>query len=63
MTIEILDAHGNLIQSYTGKQPDNKSNNNVPWYMRSGPAKPTTKAGINEFTWDLNYPGATVFDG
>lgn len=63
VTIEILDAHGNLIQSYTGKQPDNKSNNNVPWYMRSGPAKPTTKAGINEFTWDLNYPGATVFDG
>ena len=63
VTIEILDAHGNLIQSYTGKQPENKSNSNVPWYMRSGPAKPTTKAGINAFTWDLNYPGATTFDG
>jgi hypothetical protein len=31
--------------------------------MRGGSSKPTTAAGLNKFSWDLRYPGATVFDG
>ncbi len=27
------------------------------------PAPPTGNKGLNTFTWDLRYPGATVFDG
>ncbi|MCB0655974.1 MAG: glycosyl hydrolase [Saprospiraceae bacterium] len=61
--MEILDADGNLIESFTGKKSDNKPNPNLPWWMRSGSGKPTNKIGINEFTWNLRYPGATTFDG
>ena len=29
---------------------------------RRGPPRPTGAAGLNHFTWDLRYPGATTFD-
>jgi photosystem II stability/assembly factor-like uncharacterized protein len=51
VTIEIKDAKGNLITSYTGKKGKTQRNS------------PTTKQGLNTFTWDMRYPGATVFDG
>ena len=31
--------------------------------MRGGSTVPTTAKGLNTFTWDLRYPGATSFDG
>ena len=49
--IEILDAKGELIQSYTGKKGER------------GRSNPGTDKGINSFTWNMRYPGATVFDG
>ncbi|TDQ19053.1 photosystem II stability/assembly factor-like uncharacterized protein [Algoriphagus boseongensis] len=49
--IEISDKSGNLVAQHTGKKDDKKRNS------------PGTKAGINTFTWDMRYPGATVFDG
>jgi len=51
VTIEILDAQGNLIQSYTGKQARSRGNS------------PTTAKGLNSFNWNLRYPGATTFEG
>ncbi len=51
VTIEIKDAKGNLITTYTGKKGKKASNS------------PATKQGLNTFTWDMRYPGATVFDG
>ncbi|UII74453.1 hypothetical protein LV716_09255 [Flagellimonas sp. HMM57] len=30
---------------------------------KRGSSKPTTARGINTFTWDLRYPGATEFEG
>lgn len=51
VTIEIKDAQGKLITSYTGKKGKTLRNS------------PTTKHGLNTFTWDMRYPGATVFDG
>ena len=51
VTIEIKDAQGKLITSYTGKKGKNERNS------------PSTKQGLNTFTWDMRYPGATVFDG
>lgn len=51
VTIEIKDAKGNLITSYTGKKGKTERNS------------PSTKQGLNTFTWDMRYPGATVFDG
>ena len=49
--IEIMDANGNLIESYTGKKGDR------------GRSNPGINKGINSFTWNMRYPGATVFEG
>ncbi len=51
ITIEIKDAVGNLINTYTGTKG------------KEGRNAPALKAGLNTFTWDMRYPGATVFDG
>ncbi len=63
VVFEILDAEGALINTFTGKEKEYKVDPNIPWWRRGGSSKPTTAAGINEFKWDLRYPGATVFDG
>lgn len=52
VVIEIMDMQGNLIDTYTGKRSS-----------RPRRSDPPTAKGINNFTWDLRYPGATVFDG
>ena len=49
--LEITDESGNLVAQHIGKKDDKKGKNT------------STKAGINTFTWDMRYPGATVFDG
>ena len=50
VTIEILDAEGSLIQTFTGDSPVSRN-------------APTTAKGLNSFNWNLRYPGATVFEG
>jgi photosystem II stability/assembly factor-like uncharacterized protein len=63
ITIEILDGKGELIKSFTGKEPVYKPDPNLPWWQRGGSSVPTTAKGLNSFTWDLRYPGATSFEG
>ncbi|WP_235298213.1 VPS10 domain-containing protein [Portibacter marinus] len=63
VVFEILDDDGNLVDTFVGKEKENKVDPNIPWWRRGGSSKPTTASGINEFKWDLRYPGATVFDG
>lgn len=60
--IEILDADGKLVKAFKGDKPEYKPDPNIPRSERQ-PNPPTTKNGLNQFTWDLRYPGATVFDG
>lgn len=45
--IEILDNDGKVIRSYTSSDGE----------------PPSRRAGLNRFTWDLRYQGATVFPG
>jgi photosystem II stability/assembly factor-like uncharacterized protein len=51
LKIEILDQKGNLINTYIS--------------VGDSTAKdlPIRDKGLNTFTWDMRYPGATVFDG
>ncbi|MEO0901326.1 MAG: glycosyl hydrolase, partial [Bacteroidota bacterium] len=63
ITFEILDANDNLIDTFTGSKPKYKVDKNIPWWQRGGSSKPTTAKGMNTFTWDLRYPGATDFEG
>ncbi len=63
ITFEVLDANDNLIDTFTGSKPKYKVDKNIPWWQRGGSSKPTTAQGLNTFTWDLRYPGATDFEG
>ena len=51
LKIEILDSDGNLINTYTASGDSTARN------------APKRNAGLNTFTWDMQYPGATVFEG
>ncbi len=62
VTIEILDAQGKVVRIFKGDKPEYKNDPNIPRWERE-PAKPTTAIGINTFSWNLRYPGATVFEG
>lgn len=62
VTFEILDGNGNMITSFSGDQPKYKRDPNVPWWQRE-PAKPTTAKGLNTYSWNLRFPGATTFEG
>ena len=63
--LEILDAAGKVVQTFTGKEPEQKADASAPRrrFRRGGPSNPTTGAGLNQFTWSLSYPGAVSFEG
>jgi flagellar hook assembly protein FlgD len=61
VVFEILDADGKLIRKFVGSKPEEKAATG-DWWGR-GESKPTTAAGLNSFSWNLRYPGATVFEG
>jgi photosystem II stability/assembly factor-like uncharacterized protein len=67
VTIEILDASGKVVRSYTGSdEEEKKAKKAADEDSDFGPPKPpppARKAGTNRFTWDLRYTGATVFEG
>lgn len=63
ITFEILDDNDKLINTFTGSKPKYEKDPDAPWWERGGSSKPTTAKGLNTFTWDLRYPGATEFDG
>lgn len=62
VTFEILDGNGNMITSFSGDQPKYKRDPNIPWWERE-PAQPTTAKGLNTYSWNLRFPGATTFEG
>jgi len=63
ITFEILDANDKLIDTFTGSKAKYEEDPDIPWWKKGGSTKPTTAKGLNTFTWDLRYPGATEFEG
>jgi photosystem II stability/assembly factor-like uncharacterized protein len=68
ITVDILEADGKVVRSFTASAEDEKKKKNTNGDDESeffGPRQqpPGRKAGTNRFTWDLRYPGATVFEG
>ncbi|MDC1234388.1 glycosyl hydrolase, partial [Cyclobacteriaceae bacterium] len=61
--IDLMDYKGVVIHSYSGFNSKYVPDPNVSRWMRGGSTVPTTAKGLNTFTWDLRYPGATSFDG
>jgi photosystem II stability/assembly factor-like uncharacterized protein len=63
ITFEVLDANNKLIDIFTGSKTEYKEDPDIPWWKKGGSTKPTTAKGLNTFSWDLRYPGATEFKG
>jgi photosystem II stability/assembly factor-like uncharacterized protein len=63
ITFEVLDANDKLINTFTGSKPKYEVDPDLPWWQKGGSTKPTTAAGLNTFSWDLRYTGASEFEG
>ncbi len=65
VTLDILDAQGQVVRTFTGVPEAGKKPDEAPAEEDEGPRRPapkvTTKAGMNRFVWDLRYPNATEF--
>jgi hypothetical protein len=68
VTIEILDAKGQLVRKYSSKEKGQDGEPQDPEMARGNPALPK-KAGLNRFAWDMRYepprlvPGAVYDNG
>lgn len=65
ISIEVLDSTGKLIRTYKGKAKAPGAA--AIEESEEGPVRvakpPTVVKGMNQFEWDLRYPGATEFPG
>jgi hypothetical protein len=71
LTVEILDAGGRLIRTFSQTAEEEKKAASAPPAGAGGgggfggppQGRPSTKAGMNRFSWNLRHAGATVFPG
>ncbi len=75
VTIEVLDAQGQAIRTFTGvpESPDKDKDKDKEkkatassddgGFRRPPDPKPAVVAGTHRLNWDLRYPGATEFPG
>lgn len=66
LTIDILDASGKVIRTFTGAAEKEKKEGEDAADDDDEPKpapKPAIKAGLNRYTWDMHYPGFTEFKG
>jgi photosystem II stability/assembly factor-like uncharacterized protein len=62
VTIDILDARGNVIRSFTAPETKKPAAGDDEGYQTLRPVA-GLEAGLNRFTWDLRYSGSTSFPG
>ena len=68
VSIEVLDAAGEVVRSYEGVASDEEEEEEddspfARFFGGGGAAAPSVKAGAHSFRWDLRYPAWTDFDG
>ena len=67
ITIEVLDAKGQAIRTFSGvPEPADKKPEPPPSdsdFRRPPEPKPAVTAGTHRLNWDMRYPGATEFPG
>jgi hypothetical protein len=63
--IEILDAQGNVLRSFTGAPKDDKEAEQPRrgGFGQQPPPRVGVKKGMNRFVWDLRQQGAVTFPG
>lgn len=62
LSLKITDSQGNTVLEKEGVVEENSEDKGSSWF---GPTNknPTMKKGLNNYTWNLRYPGATEFEG
>jgi len=70
ITVDIVDAQGRTVRSFTQTAAEEKEREKQPEAGSGGGGfggppqlPPSTKAGMNRFSWNLRHAGATVFPG
>jgi photosystem II stability/assembly factor-like uncharacterized protein len=68
VTIDILDAQGKTIKTFTGTPPPAAPATPAAApsgeeFVRAPPARVAVKQGLNRFVWDTRYPDAKDFPG
>ncbi len=69
VVVDVLDGTGKVVRTFTGTAEDEKAREKGDGGGEEGffggppQLPPPVKAGLNRFTWDLRYPGATAFPG
>jgi photosystem II stability/assembly factor-like uncharacterized protein len=71
LTLEFLDASGNVIHAFKGTKADTARGSGLPpgvpeefAFFFGGPQRPpAARAGSQSFSWNLRYPGYTEFEG
>jgi photosystem II stability/assembly factor-like uncharacterized protein len=63
--VEIVDAGGKVLRSFTGTPKDKEpERGELDFFFGGGPPpRVGVKKGMNRFTWDMRQDGATVFPG
>jgi photosystem II stability/assembly factor-like uncharacterized protein len=67
VAIDILDAQGNVVRTFTGTPADEKKKPETPAGAeeeegrRGAPPRVGVSVGMNRFVWDMRYPDATGF--
>jgi photosystem II stability/assembly factor-like uncharacterized protein len=63
--VEILDAGGNVLRSFTGtpKDKEPERNDEDAFFGGGPPPRVGVKQGMNRFTWDMRQEGSVVFPG
>jgi len=61
--IEFLDASGTVLRTFTGTPKADAPAANDGDFFGFTPPRVNTAKGINRFTWDMRFEGATVFPG
>jgi photosystem II stability/assembly factor-like uncharacterized protein len=63
LTIDFLDAKGQVVRSITGQPPRKPGEQAGEEDFPRGPQGAPMAAGVNRFTWDLNSTGVVTFPG
>jgi photosystem II stability/assembly factor-like uncharacterized protein len=65
VSVEIIDPKGQVVRAFTGTPEEAKRPAPEGGGGLGGPPQrpPSIKAGLNRFSWNLRYPGATIFEG
>jgi photosystem II stability/assembly factor-like uncharacterized protein len=63
VSIELLDAKGEVIRSYVGTAADKPVDEEAEFFRRPPVPIPRVAAGLNRLNWDLRYADAVGFPG